>query len=83
MINREESILETMFMVTISINDFTKENYAFRNLDKAKAYFRKRIAEIFAEEETSVDDDGHDVDECTTFHYCIMGDNVHTIDLMG
>lgn len=77
-----ENTTERMYMVTISINDWVKEFYAFDSESKAYAYYRKRLEKLFADAHTDVDDNGETLDDCVYMGECLLDDNYHGVDLL-
>lgn len=79
----DKRIDKTMYMVTISHNDFAKEFYVFDTLQEAIPYFESRLKKLFKDANTDVDDNGTSLDDCVIFGECLLDDKYHGIDSIG
>lgn len=70
-----------MYVVVKSINDFSFVMDAFPTLEKAKEHFREMLTEEFAKANTTVDDNGDDIDYCVVWGECLLDDHYHHIDV--
>lgn len=69
-----------MYVVVKQYNEFNAELHAFSDLEKAKAYFKKMLEELFQASHTDVDDNGNDIDYCVEYYECLLDDHHHYIE---